>query len=203
MRAFVGFALVGVTLFYASLNLAIEGGGVSLAFVLLYTAPAFVAVFAAALLGERLTRAKALLVAISILGVVLVSTAGGVGVTPTPAAVAWGLTAGLSYASYYVFGKWALRRYRPVTIFAFVMPVGAIGLLPLVGFEVLKVSSAGVWFDLALMVFCPLLIGACLVALASGETATGRPESRRRTQQSPAESTNDAGSSSIGHARED
>ncbi|HZW99999.1 MAG TPA: EamA family transporter [Trueperaceae bacterium] len=151
LPAFVGFALVGVTLFYASLNIAIDAGGVSLAFVLLYTAPAFVAVLAASLLGERLTRAKALLVTVSIVGVALVSTAGGVGVTPTPAAVAWGLTAGLSYASYYLFGKWALRRYRPVTIFAVVMPVGALGLLPLVGFEVIRMSSSSVWLDVGLM----------------------------------------------------
>lgn len=151
LPAFVGFALVGVTLFYASLNIAIDAGGVSLAFVLLYTAPAFVAVLAASLLGERLTRSKALLVTVSIVGVALVSTAGGVGVTPTPAAVAWGLTAGLSYASYYLFGKWALRRYRPVTIFAVVMPVGALGLLPLVGFEVIRMSSSSVWLDVGLM----------------------------------------------------
>ncbi|HEX7000684.1 MAG TPA: EamA family transporter [Trueperaceae bacterium] len=151
LPAFVAFALVGVTLFYASLNLAIDAGGVSLAFVLLYTAPAFVAVLAAALLGERLTRGKALLVVLSVGGVALVSTAGGDGVSPTPAAIAWGLTSGLSYASYYLFGKWALRRYRPVTIFAWVMPVGALGLLPFVGFEALGVSNRAIWVDLALM----------------------------------------------------
>ncbi len=151
LPAFVGFALVGVTLFYASLNLAIDAGGVSLAFVLLYTAPAFVAVLAAVFLGERLTRLKVALVGLSMVGVALVSTAGGQGVTPTPAAVTWGLTAGLSYASYYVFGKWALRRYRPVTIFAVVMPVGALGLLPFVGFEVLLLPFGSVWLDLLLM----------------------------------------------------
>lgn len=151
LPAFIAFALVGVTLFYASLNLAIGAGGVSLAFVLLYTAPAFVAVLAAALLGERLTGGKALLVALSIAGVALVSTAGGEGVRPTPTAIAWGLTSGLSYASYYLFGKWALRRYRPVTIFAYVMPLGALGLLPFVGFEVLSVSSRAIWLDLVLM----------------------------------------------------
>ncbi len=149
--AFVGFALVGVTLFYASLNLAIDAGGVSLAFVLLYTAPAFVAVLAALLLGERLTRAKAVLVTLSVAGVALVSTGGGEGVSPTPASVAWGLTSGLSYASYYLFGKWALKRYRPVTIFAVVMPVGAIGLAPLVDFDVLRTTGTGVWLDLVLM----------------------------------------------------
>ena len=42
----------------------------------------------------------------------------------------WGLAAGVSYASYYIFGKWVLRRYAPVTIYAVVLPIGALGLLP-------------------------------------------------------------------------
>jgi drug/metabolite transporter (DMT)-like permease len=150
LPAVVGFALVGVTLFYASLNLAIDAGGVSLAFVLLYTAPAFVALLAAALLGERLTRLKGALVALSVVGVALVSASGGAGVHPSPAAVAWGLAAGLSYSSYYLFGKWALRRYAPATVFAYVMPVGALGLLPLVRFEAVE-AGGGAWLDLALM----------------------------------------------------
>src|SRR5690606_36999724 len=61
-----GFALAGVTLCYASRNLAIDAGGVSLAFVLLSTAPAFVALLAAALLGEPLTKGKGTLVALSV-----------------------------------------------------------------------------------------------------------------------------------------
>jgi DME family drug/metabolite transporter len=43
-----------------------------------------------------------------------------------------------------------LRRYPPVTVFAYVMPVGALGLLPLVRFEALS-AGAGAWLDLALM----------------------------------------------------
>lgn len=132
--ALAGFALVGVTLFYAALNLAIDAGGVSLAFVLLYTAPAFVAVLAWPLLGERLTRRKAALVALAVAGVALVAQAGGGGVRATPAALGWGLAAGASYAAYYLFGKWVLHRYAPVTIFAVVLPLGALGLLPFVEF---------------------------------------------------------------------
>ncbi len=132
--ALTAFALVGVTLFYASLNLAIDAGGVSLAFVLLYTAPAFVAVLAWPLLGERLTRRKASLVLLAALGVVLVARAGGGGVHATPAALGWGLAAGASYAAYYLFGKWVLHRYAPVTIFAVVLPIGALGLWPFVTF---------------------------------------------------------------------
>jgi len=64
--------------------------------------------------------------------------------------VAWGLTAGLSYSSYYLFGKWVLRRYAPATVFAYVMPVGAVGLLPLVRFEALG-AGGGAWLDLVLM----------------------------------------------------
>ncbi|MDF1524449.1 MAG: EamA family transporter, partial [Trueperaceae bacterium] len=138
------FALVGVTLFYASLNLAIDAGGVSLAFVLLYTAPAFVAVLAWPLLGERLTRRKGALVLLAVAGVVLVAQAGGGGVHATPAAVAWGLASGASYATYYLFGKWVLHRYAPVTIFAVVLPIGALGLLPFVDF-VPKASDTWAW----------------------------------------------------------
>lgn len=132
---FIGFALVGVTLFYASYNLAIAAGGVSLAVILLYSAPAFVAVLAALLLGERLTVTKTALVALATAGVVLVARGGGTGIHADARSIGWGLTAGLSYASYYIFGKWVLKRYAPVTIYAMVLPVGALGLLPLVRFH--------------------------------------------------------------------
>jgi len=140
--AFALFALVGVTLFYASLNLSIAAGGVSLAWILMYSAPAFVAVLAALLLKERLTRTKVLLVSLATLGVVLVARGGGRGIDVNAASVGWGLAAGISYASYYIFGKWVLRRYAPVTIYAVVLPIGALGLLPMVHFHA---KSAHTW----------------------------------------------------------
>src|SRR5690606_19602235 len=42
LASFAGFAVVGVALFFTSLNLAIDAGGISLAFILLYSAPLFV-----------------------------------------------------------------------------------------------------------------------------------------------------------------
>lgn len=149
--AFVAFALVGVTLFYTALNLAIEAGGVSLAFILLYSAPAFVAVLAALLLGERLTPTKATLVAMSVAGVVMVAQGGDSGMTVSARSVTWGLVAGASYASYYLFGKWALARYRPATIYAIVMPIGALGLAPLTPFAALTDPSPRTWLLLVLM----------------------------------------------------
>lgn len=148
--ALAAFALVGVTLFYGSLNLAIDTGGISLAFVLLYTAPAFVAVLAWPLLGERLTRTKATLVGLALAGVALVAASGGgaTGVRVSPTSVAWGLAAGASYASYYLFGKWVLQRYATVTIYAVVLPIGALGLLPFVRFAP---KDAGAWVLLVIL----------------------------------------------------
>lgn len=146
--AFLAFGLVGVTLFYSALNLAIDRGGISLAFILLYTAPAFVAVFARLLLGEDLGPRKLALVALATLGVVLVASDRGTGIHVSEASLGWGLAAGASYASYYIFGKWILARYRPVTIYAFVLPVGALGLVPLVEFAP---KTATVWFLLLVL----------------------------------------------------
>lgn len=153
LAALAAFALVGVTLFYAALALAIDAGGISLAFVLLYTAPAFVALLAWPLLGEPLTGGKLALVGLALAGVVLVARAGdggaaggaAGGASVDAAAIAWGLAAGASYASYYLFGKWVLHRYAPVTVFAWVLPLGALGLLPLVRFAPDKPAEAWAW----------------------------------------------------------
>ena len=148
LLAFAAFSLVGITLFYASYALAVQYGGVSLASILLYSAPAFVALAAWFLLNETLTRRKLGLLALTLTGVVLVSRGGGAGVNVSEPALLWGLTAALSYSSYYLFGKWALERYSPVTINAFVMPLGALGLLPLVDFSA---KSPAVWGLLVLL----------------------------------------------------
>jgi drug/metabolite transporter, DME family len=146
LAALAAFALIGVTLFYAALALAIDAGGISLAFVLLYTAPAFVVLLAWPLLGEPLSRRKLLLVGLAMVGVALVARAGdGAGVSVSVAAIAWGLASGASYASYYLFGKWVLARYAPVTVFAWVLPLGALGLLPLVRFAPAKPPEAWLW----------------------------------------------------------
>lgn len=126
----VGFALVGVTVFFVALPAAVDTGGVSLAWILLYTAPAFVVVLAPLVLGERVTRTLVVLAAATVAGVVLVATGGGTGVHVSAASIAWGLVSGASYASYYLVGKRLLERLDPVLLGALVLPIGALGLLP-------------------------------------------------------------------------
>ena len=137
------FALVGVTLFFGSLNLAIEAGGISLAVILLYTAPAFVVVLARIFLKEAITAQKVVALVLVTSGISLVAlSGGGEGVTITTVSVGWGLAAGASYASYYIVGKRLMVRYEPATIYAVILPVGALGLLPFVEF---RPKSAEAW----------------------------------------------------------
>ncbi len=147
---FVGFALLGITVFYTALIFAIDTGGVSLAFILLYSAPVFVALFAWLLLKERMSRYKLLLVGLAILGVLLVSQDSGSGINVSGTSLFWGLLSGFSYASYYIFGKFLLDRYQTVTIYALIMPIGALSLLPLVTFSP---KTSGIWLSLILLAF--------------------------------------------------
>lgn len=136
------FGLVGVSLFYSAYQFAVEAGGAALASVLLYTAPAWVAVMGVAFLGERLTGFKTAAVALTLLGVAGIAFSGDGRVRLTWGAMGWGLASGLSYALYYPFGKRYFDEYAPATIFAYALPVGALGMWPLVS---LSSKSGAAW----------------------------------------------------------
>jgi len=140
------FGVVGVSVFYGTYQLAVRAGGASLASVLLYTAPAFVALLGWALLRERLGAREALAVAGTLGGIALISLGGGRGMTVTGAALAWGLAAGFTYSLYYLYGKAYFTRYAPTALFAVALPVGALGLLPFVEFSA---KTPAAWSSLA------------------------------------------------------
>lgn len=126
------FGLVSVSGFYGAYFSAIRYGGSGLASILLYTAPAWVACLSRIFLAEPLTRLKLLAVGLTVAGTSLAGLGG-----PQRAdsgdltlAVACGLIAGLTYALYYVAGKKLLSSYSTETIFAWILPVGALGLAP-------------------------------------------------------------------------
>lgn len=132
------FGLVGVSLFYGSYQLAVVYGGAALASVLLYTAPAWVALLSLVVLKEPLDRTGLLAVALTLLGVGLMGVGGGSGVRVLSLALFFGLLSGFTYALYYIFGKLYLPRYATPTLFLYALPVGALGLLPWVEFAPLS-----------------------------------------------------------------
>jgi drug/metabolite transporter, DME family len=138
------FAAIGIALFNASLTLSIAAGGVSLAFMLLYSAPAFVMVLAWPLLREKLNKTKAILVLMILTGIAFVGFGSGSGVNVSTRSIVWGLISGASYSSFYLMGKPLYQKYSPATVFMYAMPVGALLLFPFVDFHH-KTFSTWMW----------------------------------------------------------
>jgi DME family drug/metabolite transporter len=147
----VAFGIVGIAGLYVAFPLAVQSGGAALAVVLLYTAPAWVAVFAWLLLKERLGTRKLIALALTLLGIGGIALSGGNSIRPSPAAFGWGLLSGISYASMYIFGKRYFARYAPVTVFVYSLPVAALVLLPLTTFHAPSVIA---WEALLVIAVC-------------------------------------------------
>lgn len=166
----IGFGAVCVGGFFAAYQVAVRHGGASLASVLLYTAPAFVAVLAVPVLGERPRARDAIAVAVSIAGVAVVSLAGG-GAHVDAAAIGFGLASGFGYALYYLFGKRMFARHAPVAVLAVALPVGAVALAPLVPFDP---KPPAAWALLGVMAFA----STYLAYLAYATGLRGLPATR-------------------------
>lgn len=135
----LGFAVTGVTLFYGSYQIAIQKGGAALAVVLLYTAPVWVAVLSRVFFREAMSALKLMALMLTLVGVAVVSLGAGDvdlgirGGNPLIAVPA-GLVAGFCYALYYIFGKYFSGRYTSPNLFVYMLPAGALGLLPWLSF---------------------------------------------------------------------
>lgn len=150
LPALLGFGVICVTLFYGAYQVAIRDVGMALAAVLLYTAPAWVALLSRLVLKERMTLVKALCVVMTILGVTCISLGpklmSGSAIELNTIGLAAGLLSGFTYALYYIFGKKFLHRYPTPTIFVYALPFGAALLLPFIDFAP---KSAETWLMLA------------------------------------------------------
>lgn len=114
---FVGTGAFSVSFFNYCYFKTITLTSLSVAAVLLYTAPAFVMVMSAILFKEKLSAQKLAALALAFLGCSFVSgIIGGAGVL-TFSGIMCGLGAGFGYALYSIFGRYALERgYGSVTI---------------------------------------------------------------------------------------
>lgn len=146
------FALLCVTVFYGSYQLAVDLGGAARASVLLYTAPAWVAIMSALLLKETITMQTLTGIIVCMSGVILISASAGsvAGQAFSWPGIFFGLLAGFTYALYYIFGKKLFIRYQPVTIFSWILILGALGLAP---FIQPAVPSGAVWLPLIFLGF--------------------------------------------------
>lgn len=131
LSIFALFGLLGVTAFYLLYIYAVLLAGVTVAVVLLYTAPVFVALMAWRWLGEGFGARKVMALALTLAGCVLVARA----YDPTLLqgniwGILCGIGSGFTYALYSILGKVSLRRgYHIATMSLYVYTTGAVGLL--------------------------------------------------------------------------
>lgn len=132
LKYFFGTGILSIAFFNWCYFTAIQTTSVSIAAILLYTAPAFVTILSRILFKEWLTRKKI----ISLVGT-FVGCAFVVGLFPTThlsitlSGMIIGLGAGLGYALYSIFGKFALQKYHPVTVTTYTFLIASAGLVPI------------------------------------------------------------------------
>ena len=144
---FLGTGIVSVGVFTFCYFKSIELSSLSVAAVLLYTAPAFVMLFSLIFFKEKMTVMKGVSLILAVLGCAMTTGVIGGNVNVTLAGLLFGLGSGICYALYSVFSRFALNRgYEPFTItlytflFAAVFSIAACDVHP-----VIKVMTADIW----------------------------------------------------------
>ncbi|MBP2016793.1 drug/metabolite transporter (DMT)-like permease [Symbiobacterium terraclitae] len=133
---FALYGLVSVAAFNLLYFATIQRLSVAAAAVLMYTAPAFVAVASYLTLGEPLTRTKVTALVLTLVGCALVARAYEPDTFRGQAlGLLTGLGSGFTYGMYSVFGKHALKRYKTWTVQVYALAAGALPLLLLYGRE--------------------------------------------------------------------
>ncbi len=138
------FGLFSIASFFVAYQYAVRDGGAPLASVLLYTAPAWVAVFSRIFFGIRFTPITLLAIGMALAGVVLISISG----TDANSAnselinadsmsqglpimgILFGLLSGFLYATHYVVTKKYTVMYSSFTLYGYSSLVAALCILP-------------------------------------------------------------------------
>ena len=127
---FLGTGICSILFFNFCYFKAIELTSLSVAAVLMYTAPILVMIFSHFLFHEPFTKRKLLALVITFAGCVLVTGVLGQETAVSPMGILTGLGAGLGYALYSIFSRYALNRgYHSLTITFYTCFIAAIGSL--------------------------------------------------------------------------
>jgi drug/metabolite transporter (DMT)-like permease len=157
---FAGTGIGSIMLFSYCYFRTIESGSIALAALLLYTSPVFVLFFSILLFRERLTKRKLLAVGCTFAGCVCITGIldGKAGMAPWPV-IALGLSSGVCYALYSIFGKYALRRYSSLTVTVYSLVFAAAGsafLIPLPQTFARLMNPAIFFLACGMALFCTL-----------------------------------------------
>ncbi len=129
---FIGTGVFSVALFNWCLFRAIAETSISVATILLYTAPALVTVLSRLFFRELLTPRKVTALMVTLAGCTLVAgLLPGDAPSVSPYGLLLGVAAGFFYALYSVFGKFALRKYDALTVTVYTFLFASLASVPL------------------------------------------------------------------------
>jgi len=159
------FVLIGVfSIFAMSFTYfeSIKCSSLTVASVLLYTAPIMVTLMSYIFYHEQMTLKKLLCLIGSVLGVVLIS---GVDKTVniTSRGLVYGILSGFSYALYSILGKMILKKYEPITVASYAFIFAALCSLFTVDFGYIAnvvTRSENIIKTLSVMVGCGIVTAA-------------------------------------------
>lgn len=128
---FVGTGILSIVFFNWCYFTAIEEVSLSVAVILLYTGPAFVALIAWLLFKEPMASRKIMALLITLTGCVLVIEVLPVGrQSVSMYGILVGLGSGFGYALYSIFGKYALQKYSSLTVITYTFVFASLALVP-------------------------------------------------------------------------
>lgn len=148
---FFGTGIFSIVFFSFCYFTTIQITSLSVACILLYTAPAFVMVLSLFLFHEKITLKKVAALVLAFLGCVLVTGLGG-GVSLSWQGLLLGLGSGFGYALYSIFGRYALNRgYDSSTVTFYTFLFATVGSLFFVDFPGVVARTAArpemlIWF---------------------------------------------------------
>jgi len=139
IKYFIGTGLFSIVIFNIFSFKAIKETSISIAAILLYTAPAFVTLLSRLIFKEPLTKRKCLALVTTLLGCSLV-----IGVLPGSResvslyGLMLGVGSGFFYALYSIFGKFALDNHNSLTVTTYTFVFAAISITPFSNIQALS-----------------------------------------------------------------
>ncbi|QZY56052.1 DMT family transporter [Crassaminicella profunda] len=128
---FVGTGIFSFVFFNWCYFIAINKTSLSVAAILLYTAPAIVMVLSAILFKEKMTKKKIISLLLTFAGCIFVTAfVQDTGQNITISGILAGLGSGLGYALYSIFGRYALKKYNSITVTLYTFIFASVGLIP-------------------------------------------------------------------------
>jgi len=165
---FALYGFIGVTVNFWAYFSAFKFTSLAIAITLLYTYPVFVAVLSTLFLGERFTHTKSIALIVTLLGSALVAQLHQADlVRVNLRGVLFGLLAGITAATYSIFGKRALSHYAPWTVVLYAFAMGGLFLAAMSGPRLLRAVSypATAWFWILGLALVPSLGGYALYTI--------------------------------------